>query len=487
MFKPNHLAIALSLSTITLLPACGGGGGSTAPLLEGTAAIGAAIDEGIVTAICADGSGFQQAVTTNAQGKWTGTLSRANVLPCAIKVSFGDPTKALHSFATSLGTINITPLTELVLAKTLGQHPGDWFTSSPTSLIAAAELEASTVDLLQTLGVKNFKVPATGSPFTTAFNANGTGWDALLDEIKESISDYEGFVEDIANGSASFDDIPTAPTEPTVAAPTGNGAALDGQNGATATVGSTNYTYIADPEDKPYVYNPLTDGGAFVVSDGSSVVTRWQFGGLTSEKGLFQCDSSNNAAPTIMLTLSGAPHLAQKCVLEVLSVSALEIEGRFTATFDLGETTDGYFRYKTPVETPTDELQADEFGYSMYIDGVLVKNNEVPPLDGYDRPVGSYLTLGDTPRFKLHMIPEAVSGNYICGQNGPYRTVEMSYSPALISGHGSQNATYPGSCTIAVSYIDGIYSGTFSGTLYNADGEKIDITNGVFRNDGRNL
>lgn len=483
MFKFSSLILPLSL--VTLLSACGGsgGGGRASLILSGTAAVGAAINNGIVTATCSDGSGFQQMVTTNAQGKWTGTLSNAAALPCALKVSFGDPTQVLHSFTSTLGTINITPLTDLILAKALEQTPAAWFGSAnPTSLLTAADLSKAADDFLQALRAKNYTLPTSGSPYSTAFDANGTGWDGLLDELKQAIADYDAFLEGIADGSVTLDDIPEA-----AAKPDGDGSALAGKNGATATIGSTSYTYTTEADGNPYLFNPLTGRGAFLVTDSNDTLTRWSIGGLAGNKGIFQCDSDNDSAPIIMLSLGGSPHLAQQCVLEVLSVSATEIEGRFSASFDLGDTTNGYFRYKKQIETPTEGLQSGEFGYSMYVDGVLVKNNEVPALDGFDRQVAGYLTLGDTPYFGMRMIPEGVSGSYTCGSGPAFRIIEMDYSPELAGGHGSQNSTHPGTCSISVNYSDKIYSGTFSGTLYNSAGDKIEITNGIFRNDGKNL
>jgi hypothetical protein len=81
------------------------------------------------------------------------------------------------------------------------------------------------------------------------------------------------------------------------------------------------------------------------------------------------------------------------------------------------------------------------------------------------------------------MIPEGVGGVYTCGQ-GPnsYRLVSMYYQ-----GYTTDGDTYPGSCSVTVDYTGEVYSGTFSGTLYNSDGDEMVITNGEFRNDGSEL
>jgi hypothetical protein len=267
--------------------------------------------------------------------------------------------------------------------------------------------------------------------------------------------------------------------------PVGDGAALSGGNGATGTIGLNTYTYTGHPTEDSvlYTYSPLTDSGVFIVNNGTDVITRWQLSGFTNSVGRIYCDSEE-AIPAIMLTISGSPYLASECVIDVLSISSTEIEGRFAATFtELGTVTNGYFRYEEPEVTNPGGLADGEYGYSMDVDGVNVTDNDVPALDGFDRQVDDFLTLGDTPTFQIRMIPEGVSGTYSCGQ-GPnaFRLVGMSYQ-----GFTTDNSTYPGSCSIDVSYSDEIYSGTFNGTLYNAQGDEMVITNGILRNDGSQL
>src|SRR5690606_17240396 len=120
-------AVALVASVTLALSGCGGssgggGGGSSAPTLSGTAAVGAAIVGGTVTARCSDGSSFTQTVTTDASGNWSGTLS-SGVLPCALQVTGGTPPDTLYSYASTTGTVNITPLTTLALAQATSQQP----------------------------------------------------------------------------------------------------------------------------------------------------------------------------------------------------------------------------------------------------------------------------------------------------------------------------------------------------------------------------
>jgi hypothetical protein len=111
--------------------------------------------------------------------------------------------------------------------------------------------------------------------------------------------------------------------------PNGDGSALSGGNGATGTIGLNTYTYTgagtSGEDSLMYVYNPLTDYGAFIVYDGTDPLTRWQIGGLTNSLGSFEC--SDESLVSVMLTIDGVANLASECVINILSVSPTEIEG----------------------------------------------------------------------------------------------------------------------------------------------------------------
>lgn len=277
--------------------------------------------------------------------------------------------------------------------------------------------------------------------------------------------------------------------EPVTLEPVGDGSALNGLSGATGTVSSTTYTYTGHPVEGAalYAYAPLNDTGIFTAYNGNDAITRWTISGFPASVGNVEC-GTDGSLPYVSLTLNGVPYLATECVIEIFSVSTTEVEGRFAASLSglqssLGTVTDGYFRYVKPEEAPTGGLGSQEYGYSMDVDGVEVTDNQVLPLDGFDRQVANFLTLGDTPVFQIRMIPEGVSGSYTCGQ-GPnsFRLVSMAYD-----GYSTDNSSHPGSCSVNITYAAGIYSGTFSGTLFNSAGQSIAITNGIVRNDGTGL
>lgn len=176
---------------------------ATTQSLTGTAAIGAAITDGTVTAICADGSTFTESVTTDANGNWSGEVANG-AMPCALQVTGGNPPVTLHSYATAAGTVNITPLTDLIMAKATGQSPADWFANFNGT---AVDTSTASTDLLNSFADKGFTIPATGNPLTTPFAADGSGWDGLLDDIGDAIdndpaiADYDALVTLVKDGN----------------------------------------------------------------------------------------------------------------------------------------------------------------------------------------------------------------------------------------------------------------------------------------------
>lgn len=116
----GSLALALSLS------GCGGTdsastAGTGSVTFTGLAATGAGIANGTVNVHCA--SGLPYTGTTDGNGVFTLTLGTDRTLPCMLKVSGGIPNVTLYSFAQASGRVNITPATDLVVARALGADP----------------------------------------------------------------------------------------------------------------------------------------------------------------------------------------------------------------------------------------------------------------------------------------------------------------------------------------------------------------------------
>ena len=153
-------------------------------VLSGVAAVGAPIVNAPVVAKCANGSGFSLHVTTNAQGAFSGEVS-ASALPCALKVTGSNIT--LHSYALAAGVINITPLTDLIIANASTLDPAVWYASNNWQLLESVLLLAQT-NFYTVMLANGYTMPqGVFNPFTTAFIIGDT-WDKLLDQLQAAIA-----------------------------------------------------------------------------------------------------------------------------------------------------------------------------------------------------------------------------------------------------------------------------------------------------------
>lgn len=199
-----RFAVAAAV-TMLVLSACNssGGGSSNQDNLRGTAAVGAPVVGGTVTARCADGSGFTQAVATASDGSWSGTVDPAS-LPCALRVTGGDPEVTLHSYAVDAGVVNITPLTDLIVASASARLPQDWYAAEDWPLDEAT-LDSSRAAIVGALINAGYELPE-GDPLQTAFVV-GDAWDRVLDQVGEAIAndpaieDYEALLTLIKDGN----------------------------------------------------------------------------------------------------------------------------------------------------------------------------------------------------------------------------------------------------------------------------------------------
>ncbi|MDH4283984.1 MAG: hypothetical protein OEV35_01565 [Gallionellaceae bacterium] len=187
----RQIAIGLATAGLVsglLLAGCGGGGGgggggiaSVSSALGGTAAIGAPIAGGTIHVKCATGS--MLTTTTGSMGDWQVTLS-GQTLPCAVQVNANGT--FYHSIATALGTVNVTPLTDLVVANMAGTAtPSTWFSGLDSAKLTA--ITASNVDgaLTQVRSALAFAPLNTINPLTTAFTPiPGDNSDNILSALK---------------------------------------------------------------------------------------------------------------------------------------------------------------------------------------------------------------------------------------------------------------------------------------------------------------
>jgi hypothetical protein len=226
--------------------------------LGGTAATGAPIIGGTVNVKCAGGSTLSD-VTDNS-GVWEVTTS-GQTLPCAVQVSGGNlPNgEAFHSVALQFGTVNITPLTDIVVANLAGKTPNEWFTGLNST--AFQQISSTTVNTALTHLRTALALPALDSidPLTAKFNAvSGDKLDNALEAMKTAYTNYGALLTQAASGK-DFSDYAktyrTALTEAYAALPTtvnSGGSTTGGSTSTTCTGSSSTLTYSSSAAGGPF-------------------------------------------------------------------------------------------------------------------------------------------------------------------------------------------------------------------------------------------
>lgn len=180
-----------TLTMAAFLAGCGGGDDPIpAASLSGVAAVGAPIANGTIAVQCAGGSAMN--TTTSTTGAWQVSFA-GQTLPCAIQVSGGSiggstNTMPYHSIAVSLGTVNVTPLTDLIVAQLAGANPQTWFGSPVFTDINASAVETALNSVASGLGITS--TLGSVNPITTTFKAEpGDAVDQLLEALKTALAD----------------------------------------------------------------------------------------------------------------------------------------------------------------------------------------------------------------------------------------------------------------------------------------------------------
>ncbi|MFT3818667.1 MAG: hypothetical protein QM750_13675 [Rubrivivax sp.] len=192
---------SLRLSSLVTALACAGlaagcGGGDDALTVTGTAATGAALAGAAVDVKCATGSA---SATTGADGSYSASIS-GGALPCVARVT---PAAAngtvLHGVSTASGSsarINLTPLTQLIVARLAQAEPAGYYAGFDGG--AAAALTASAVAGAQAAVVAKLKAggvdfgavaDASGGPLAARNGSTaGDGHDQLLDQLQAALA-----------------------------------------------------------------------------------------------------------------------------------------------------------------------------------------------------------------------------------------------------------------------------------------------------------
>lgn len=205
-----RLQRVLLMSVAAGVIGCGGGSdgddGPPAPVatkLSGTAAVDAPVGGAAVQARCMGGEILE--TTTAANGTWTMDTT-GNTLPCGIRVSGGGLAagQALHSVALDFSNVNVTPLTDLMVAKAVGKLPSLWWGANGPSDFAV--LGASNVDAALASLRAGFALPVldTLDPRTTVFraipkDAMHDALQALQLALRNLGIDYAALVSEVAN------------------------------------------------------------------------------------------------------------------------------------------------------------------------------------------------------------------------------------------------------------------------------------------------
>jgi hypothetical protein len=200
----NLRSFGAAAALILTMAACGGDGGGTATpgadpnngappvqatteVLTGTAATGAAVAGATVTAVNA--AGKTATAVTASNGSFSVTIEAG--APYLLKVTTAGGT-VLYSFSNAAGTVNLTTLTTLALTEANARKPlADLFANWATTKVTLATVEEATKKVNA-----NFKDVFTGKSvdwktydfFKTAFTANGSGIDGVMDGLNIQIS-----------------------------------------------------------------------------------------------------------------------------------------------------------------------------------------------------------------------------------------------------------------------------------------------------------
>lgn len=204
--KIGGARLALSMSLVGALAACGGGGSSgssgssstasttsaNAQTLSGTVAVGDALLGATITV--SDSAGHSVTATSGTDGAYSASL--ANLTP-PLLITATDPSgtnAALYSIlatttSTSTGiTANVTPLTTAVTAAlTTDGNPADFTSAATLSAITPAQISAAVSQINTALApilAQNGLTAASFDPIGGAFTPNQTGADAVIDAVQ---------------------------------------------------------------------------------------------------------------------------------------------------------------------------------------------------------------------------------------------------------------------------------------------------------------
>jgi hypothetical protein len=214
MFIVRKVLLSIAASSLV---ACGGGGGGSgiasnagnvsganSYVITGNAGSGASIVGGTVEVKCASGSGT---ATTAVDGSYSVTINDG-VAPCLLRVTSSDKNFVFHSSVDSLttgaNTANISPLTELVVAKALGSFPNSNFTAGVGADVAAKlnttkinDAVATIQQALPAIGVTLGSINPIKDTLQTDSGSGGNAQDKAIDALMIGLTSANKTVSDL--------------------------------------------------------------------------------------------------------------------------------------------------------------------------------------------------------------------------------------------------------------------------------------------------
>jgi len=199
-------ATLASLAALAALASCGGGGsggssgsgGSTTPTtltLTGVVASGQAMAGAAVSVKCTGGSAT---ATTSSTGAYSASISGGS-LPCMARATSSDGTKVYHSALNAGATstvINITPLTELILALAIGDPSqvdatfanNTTLPSAVASQLATAKTALATALAGAGISIGSIDPVSTALTASTSTSAPGDSQDQAIDTVMANLA-----------------------------------------------------------------------------------------------------------------------------------------------------------------------------------------------------------------------------------------------------------------------------------------------------------
>jgi hypothetical protein len=204
------------------------------------AATGAGIANASVTAKCATGTPLTG--TTDANGSYNLVLD-GRTLPCMVQVTGGTPSVTLHSFAQAAGRVNITPVTDLIVAKALGSDPATAFTGYVAANGTTIETGLAAAKTYVSTQINAITGGTIADPLTGAFSV-GDADDKVLDALGNAMSAAGKTIAHLRTAAQSGDTL-TGTVPAYLAAPAGLTATASGSSTInlswTAVPGATGY------------------------------------------------------------------------------------------------------------------------------------------------------------------------------------------------------------------------------------------------------